>query len=275
MTMWQSENSDEMQETDSVTWSESPRSPHIPNQPRPAVGSTPSRRQTRSYVVSVSSQFRDLVLNFAQQNRVGPSDLVRSVLLTTRQEELDACIDPGEPLEEDREQVLVQSGVSQGRILRRKPRLQIRLEVGLSMIAIRKTLKLAIDRHESNAELNIISFEKDADKNQIPEDSENTDNPSDFVLEEALETAHAELDRLYDTISSLSFVPLPNGVRTRAEALYVLGLPPSTRPNLDIIKERYRKMAKIHHPDNRIGNHARMAQLNEALQLLREAHFLF
>ena len=58
------------------------------------------------------------------------------------------------------------------------------------------------------------------------------------------------------------------GIRTRGEALHVLGFPPTTRPDMETIQARYRALAAIHHPDNEFGNHQRMSQLNTARDIL-------
>ncbi len=67
----------------------------------------------------------------------------------------------------------------------------------------------------------------------------------------------------------MSFEPLGHGVRNRAEALYVLGLPPDAEPDEDTLNRRYRRLAAIHHPDSDQGEHRRMSQLNEAVRFLR------
>ena len=82
--------------------------------------------------------------------------------------------------------------------------------------------------------------------------------------------AETEIDRLRAAVMSLAFEPLSNGVRTRADALFVLGFPPNARPDQKEIRERFRMLATVHHPDSGYGHHDRMTQLNEALSALKD-----
>ena len=77
-----------------------------------------------------------------------------------------------------------------------------------------------------------------------------------------------EIERLRTAVSTLAFKPLGAGVRTRSEALHVLGFAPGELPDRDTIRTRFRVLATVHHPDSSTGNHLRMSQLNAALALL-------
>ena len=68
----------------------------------------------------------------------------------------------------------------------------------------------------------------------------------------------------------MTFDNLPSGVRTRNDALFVLGFPPESTPDMGMLKARFRMLATVHHPDSGVGDHGRMAQLNEAIALLRK-----
>jgi hypothetical protein len=92
--------------------------------------------------------------------------------------------------------------------------------------------------------------------------------PGPSVLAERLSRARHEVDRLCGLVSAMRFSPLHNGVRSRADALYVLGFPPNSRPDPCAVKEKYRLLARIHHPDSGFGDHLRMCQLNQAAALL-------
>jgi curved DNA-binding protein CbpA len=70
-------------------------------------------------------------------------------------------------------------------------------------------------------------------------------------------------------LSAVAFEPLKEGVRTRTEALYVLGFPADTQPDPRALKARYRMLAMIFHPDSPQGDTLRMGQLNAARNLLR------
>jgi hypothetical protein len=78
-----------------------------------------------------------------------------------------------------------------------------------------------------------------------------------------------ELDRLRTIVSVLAFEPLPDGVRTRGDALHVLGFPPSSEPDTRTLRAKFRMLATIHHPDSHYGSHQRMSQLNQAMEFLR------
>ena len=64
------------------------------------------------------------------------------------------------------------------------------------------------------------------------------------------------------------FAVLPFGVRSRADALFVLGFRPGTRPDRAAIRGRMRVLAAVHHPDSPSGDHERMAQVNAAVEFL-------
>lgn len=81
--------------------------------------------------------------------------------------------------------------------------------------------------------------------------------------------AREELERLRSIISVLSFDPLPRGIRSREDALHILGFPPGSLPDGKVLKIRFRTLATIHQPDSGHGNHVRMSQLNEAMAHLK------
>ena len=87
--------------------------------------------------------------------------------------------------------------------------------------------------------------------------------------------ANSRLNKLEDKLelrskafSLLLFKPLIHGIHTRQDALYVMGLPPSDRPDLATLRGRYRELATIYHPDGELGNHDHMSQLNAAMDFL-------
>ncbi len=206
----------------------------------------------RSYTVPCSSGFRDAVAELAARRGVNAADLARSVTLLVPGEDVARFPDPGGPDARDRETVTLKSGASKGRPWRRKPRLQVRMQHGLSPEFIRRALAmaLAIDRGECDVRV-------DGAGAAVPA-------PQDPGLNE-------ELERLRTLVSVLSFDPLPDGVGGRDDALHVLGLPPGRIPDQNTIRARYRMLATIYHPDGVYGNHSRMAQLNQAVSILRRA----
>lgn len=210
-----------------------------------------------SYTVPCSSAFRDAVEALARQRQVNVGDLARSMMLVLPAEAIADFPDPGEPEPGDRETVILKSGPSQGRPWRRKPRLQVRLPPGHEVSAIRRALAiaLAVERGERRPRLDDAALE-------APEKPVNGHVPPEM---------REELERLRAIVAVLSFDPLPDGVRTRDEALHVLGFPPGPLPEQRMLRARFRMLATIHHPDSVHGSHQRMSQLNAAMDILR--HF--
>jgi hypothetical protein len=60
-------------------------------------------------------------------------------------------------------------------------------------------------------------------------------------------------------VAVLFFESLAKGVRTQPEALFVLGFHPGTRPDIGVLRGRFRMLATIHHPDKGYGSHERMS----------------
>ena len=79
------------------------------------------------------------------------------------------------------------------------------------------------------------------------------------------------MERLRTIVAVLAFEPLPEGVRSRGDALHVLGFPPSSDPDSRTLRAKFRMLATIHHPDGNHGSHQRMSQLNQAMEFLRRS----
>ncbi|GAB6051668.1 J domain-containing protein [Magnetospira thiophila] len=202
----------------------------------------------KSYTIPCASPFRQAALKLAERRGVNVADLVRSVLLALPREQVEGYPDPGDPAATDREVVTLKSGPAAGRPWRRKPRLQVRMTPGYTVPMLRKALAIALDLDRGAVQVEL----REAGKQAAPS------------------AAHVEeLERLRAMVAALAFDPLPQGVSGRAEALHVLGFPPSARPDKTELRARFRILATIHHPDGDFGNHDRMAQLNEAMNYLR------
>ena len=213
-----------------------------------------------SYTVPCSSAFREAVESLAEQRQVNVGDLARSVLLVVPAEGVEQFPDPGEPPSHDRETVILKSGPAEGRPWRRKPRLQVRMPPGHSIPFIRRALGLALALAEGKLAVSISDPSAPVQR-PVPE-------PVPVpVIEEEPEAD--ELDRLRAIISTLAFDPLPDGVRSRSDALHVLGFSPSAKPDSRMVRAKFRLLATIHHPDSDHGDHQRMSQLNQAMALLR------
>lgn len=203
----------------------------------------------RSYTIPCPTAFRDRVTNLARRRGVSVADLVRAVQLLVPPELLAKVADPGEPAEVDREAVQLKTGPSKDRRMRRKPRLQARLTGDHAVADLRRALRLALDLAEGGTTLRL----------------------------EAAGTADAaalhqeEVERLKLTVQALAFEPLTEDIRSRSEALYVLGYPPWATPDQRVLRSRFRALATVYHPDNPTGDTVRMAQLNAAIAFLTRA----
>lgn len=209
-----------------------------------------------SYTVPCTSAFRDEVTALAQKRGANVADLARSVVLVVTPEVIAAFPDPGGPASDDRETVVLKSGKAKGTPWRRKPRLQVRMAPGHDIETLRRALgvALAVDRGEIDVRLDGLGGE-----------SESHQEPQPVLAHEMSE----ELDRLRSMISVLAFEPLTDGIRSRNDALHVMGFAPGSLPDNRAVKSRFRTLATIHHPDSDHGNHNRMSQLNEAMSHLK------
>ena len=227
--------------------------PHDRMPLRPETPRETARNGTRkrSYSIACPSAFRDRVLGLAARRGVNVGDIARSIMLTLPAETVAAFPDPGEPARDDRELVVLKSGPSAGKPWRRKPRLQARLPAGYDLVTLRKALGLALSLDAGGHRLVL----------------EPAEMPERAARETALNDENARLRLMLDT---LAFPVLADGVRTRDEALFVLGFPPQSAPDAAAIKMRYRQLAAVLHPDSGVGDNARMAQLNAAASILRK-----
>lgn len=204
----------------------------------------------KSHSIPCASAFRDRVLALAERRGVNAGDLARSVMLLLPSEAIAAAVDPGDPDPEDRDTVTLRSGPSKGKPWKRKPRLQVRLPGDQDPVLLRKALGLALEIDGGRLHLSL-----------------ETDGPA--VKAAAVEADRRAIRRLRDAVRTVADTNLGNPVRTRDEALFVLGFPPGARPEPDAIKTRYRVLATIHHPDSDTGDTNRMAQLNQAMSFMR------
>jgi len=216
-----------------------------------------------SYTVPCSSAFREAVEALAESRQVNVGDLARSVLLVVPAEVVEQSADPGEPPSHDRETVILKSGPAEGRPWRRKPRLQVRMPPGHTIPFIRRALGLALALSEGRLAVSL------SDPSLPVQRSEPEPIPVPAIPLVEAEPEADELDRLRAIISTLAFDPLPDGVRSRSDALHVLGFSPGAKPDSRTVRAKFRLLATIHHPDSDHGDHQRMSQLNQAMALLR------
>ena len=211
----------------------------------------PSPVRKISYAIPCATRFRDAVLTLAEERSVNPGDLARSILLALPKSVVRTAPDPGEPEEHDRETIILKSGPSAGKPWRRKPRLQVRLPAGHDAVDIRKALGIALDLDAGECRITLESSASPSWKELAQQDRE-------------------KISRLQVTLATVSFDPLPDGVKTRADALHILGFAPRSQPDKSLIRAKYRMLAAVFHPDSEFGDHARMSQINEAVAVLRD-----
>jgi hypothetical protein len=211
--------------------------------------SPPNAIANRSYVVSCPSRFRDQVLALCTKKQCPPGDLARSMVLLLPSAEIQAFRDPGEPLIGDRELVKIKSGSQKGRTIKRKPRLQLRLNPGFHIAFIRKALAMALSIHGRALVLELRPG--------------HTAPPADRIRKLEDETA-----TLRKVIERISFMPLPHGVSTEAEARYVLGFTPGEEPDSEEVRRRFKILAQAFHPDRSWGCKARMMQVIDARKVM-------
>lgn len=204
----------------------------------------------KSHSIPCSTVFRDRVLALADRRGLNAGDLARSVMLLLPHEAIAAAADPGDPPPDDRDTVTLRSGPSKGKPWKRKPRLQVRLPGDQDPVLLRKALGLALEIEEGRLHLSI-------------------DVAGPRARAAAVEADRRTIQRLRDAVRTVADTNLGNPVRTRDEALFVLGFPPGARPEPDAVKTRYRVLATIHHPDSDTGDTNRMAQLNQAMSFMR------
>jgi hypothetical protein len=206
----------------------------------------------KSYTISCSRAFFCAVTDLARRRGVNAADVVRSVLLLLPEADIRAFPDPGGPPPGDRETVILKSGPAIGRPWRRKPRLQVRLAAGSDVSLVRRALSLALAIERGEVALRLDAGRQDAALAAAAAERETND----------------KVERLRTIVAALSFEPLAGGVRIPEEALHVLGFPPRSRPSAGLLRERFRLLATIHHPDSQHGSHRRMSQLNAAMEVL-------
>jgi len=206
---------------------------------------------SKSYVIPCAVPFRDAVTGLAFRRKASVADLARAVLLLVGRDAVAQHADPGEPRAQERESVVLKSGALKDRTLKRKPRLQARLPAGLDPADIRRALAIALELDGGGLELKLARA--------------GTSAAAARRLEEAAEQGK----RLESLLASLRFEPLAHGVRSRGDALFVLGYPPGAHPDAKALRERFRQLARVHHPDGPYGDHRRMTQLNQAMTLLQ------
>lgn len=222
----------------------------------------------KSYTISCTSKFRDRVLALSTERHVTPGDLARAVLTLLPSTKIDETKDPGEPPAYDREIVTLKSGPARGRVLKRKPRLQVRLNDGYDDVTIRRALSLAVALESGDMSLDLSAADADVSVSSKPVAAEKTAPVNNNSALKKIRELMAENEKMKALIHALSFEPLPEGPKTFEDALYILGIPPSQRSDKKLLRTKFRLLAMIYHPDGVMGDNNRMSQINAALSAL-------
>ncbi|MHA1539644.1 MAG: J domain-containing protein [Alphaproteobacteria bacterium] len=226
-----------------------------------------------SYMVSCASTFKKEIEELATRQNVTAGELARAALLLAPPHIIENATDPGDAPADDREIVILKSGTNKGRKITRKPRIQVRLTAGYDVEIIRRALGFALSIDQGGGSL--FSPQAPSTVKAIPAPTAPPpEKPAPKTqLTERIDTLEEQAHHFQKTLDAVAFTPLPMGVRTRHDALYVLGFKSTERPTQRVAKERYKKLARIFHPDSVFGDHQRMSQLNDARNLLAKRPF--
>jgi len=225
-------------------------------------------RTKQSYTVPCATVFRTRVLDLAERKGVNVADLARSVTILVPKSQIDAYPDPGEPMADDRETVVLKSGPSTGKPWRRKPRLQVRMPSGQKVVSIRKSLALALAIDAGEAVVGVTTKADRAAQKRRFDEVERVRGEARKDMEQFRESTRSELARLRGMLRTLAFEPVEGGVTSIDEALYVMGFSADDMPDRGDVRSRFRSLATVYHPDSGFGDHERMAQLNSAQDIL-------
>ena len=138
------------------------------------LGIMPPKTHKTSYTIPCASAFKDAINALAASLRGNVADVARSILLTVPEEVIRAIPDPGGPSRDDREEIVIKSGPSAGKLWQRKPRLQVRLRSGYDVSTVRRALNIALWLNNGSLELklsdpNVPSPDKDPDQKLFDE----------------------------------------------------------------------------------------------------------
>jgi len=212
---------------------------------------------TKSYVIPCPSTFRHAVLGLAERRKLTATEIALGILSLLDPETIDRTDDPGEPPPGDRDSISLKSGPRKGRALSRKPRLQVRLPAGLDHARVRRALALAIEIDAGRQRLSIVPAAEHA--RQAAERA---------AEQQALARAEQALEDMRGTVNIIAFSADGHGVSSTEQASYILGLPPGTQLNRELIKSRFRQLSRVFHPDRPTGDTERMTRLIEAVRFL-------
>lgn len=210
--------------------------------------------------ISCSKVFRDEICALAERRGVSVAALLRAVYILLPLHIIEKFDDPGEPTRQERDIVILKSGAQKGQTIHRKPRLQLRLPAELdgknNYSIIRRALAIAIALEKQECELSIESTLQQKQRQK---------------LESKTNSRVQELER---GIERLAFVPLTSNCRTLEDACYILGIRAGRKPTEKLVRQRFRDLASVFHPDAIKGDNERMSQINQAMRLFKDYNIL-
>ncbi len=250
------------------------------------------KKHKKSYTISCSSEFRQKISDLAEEKGVNIADIARSVVIMLPKNTIQAYADPGDAEVGDRDSVTSINTDGTKKTWMRKPRIQVRLGDGYDSVMIRKALNIALHMAHGNMDVELLSKQQktniqniqaeylslkeklklkheqmDLEKEQA---KNNTTNEVDSKDE--LKKAYSELDRLSMIVNILTFESIETGIKTKNQALHVMCLTPDIKHIFKDIKDRYRLLSRIHHPDSPYGSTEKMAILNDAFAYLKHTY---
>ena len=178
-------------------------------------------KKRHNHTIYCSEDFKSRVVAVCEATDMSPADLVKAVFLFSEIKDFNNII-LGET-DNLREQILIKSGVNVGKIVSRKPRIQIILPFKTSPDVLKKALALA-----TQAKLKLAHVE-DIKKMQS------------F----SKKTMVSDIDPIVKGIQP----DMIDTITTFRDALHILGFSPRTKATKLEIKARYRTLLKAYHSD--------------------------
>ena len=164
-----------------------------------------------NHTIYCSESFKKKIDAVCGATDMSPADLVKSVFLFSEVSDFDSIV--LEDKDDKREKILVKTGASAGKVVSRRPRIQIILPFKISPAVLKKALTLAIQPKVKLTE---------------------------FV--EPVMTSNISID--------VGIQPdMIENISTIREALHILGFAPRSKATKAEIKGRYRTLLKAYHSD--------------------------
>ena len=263
-----------------------------------------SNNHKYSYTISCSFSFKESLKKITVKRKCNFADIARSVVLMLPEEFIESYNYKEElPTEENTKKSLIRVRLPKGyssKFIRKALAIAIdqetnNLELHLSKNNIlqryknvvkslrnrlqNKQKQLYLSEHQQqklSKQLDIFKLKKAKYKNKDVDKGYKVFNKTkvlDTTVKKidkfnTLKDALQEIDRLRSSLNILTS-NLPEGIRTTNQALHILSLAPDVNHDKKMIKEQYRMLAAIYHPDNSsYGSNEKMLEINQAFSYL-------